>query len=292
MRAALREHPVLAYCVAAFGIAWGGILLLIGPAAIPLDAEHLALLLGFGYVAMLAGAGPAAVALTAIVDGRAGLHALRAEILAWRLPALRWAAALLIAPLSIAAVLAVLSLASPDFVPRLVVEPDRAALLQYVAVSALLTGVFEELGWTGLVARALIGRHGVLRTGLIVGALMAAWNLLIVTVKELSVPTPGPLPLVVLLAVGLLTWQIAYRVLMVAMYERTRSVLMAMVMQTSLVASWTALTPLALTNTTLVAFYLVLTALWCVVAAIALRAGRVADGTAQPLLPKVSVGAS
>jgi hypothetical protein len=57
---------------------------------------------------------------------------------------------------------------------------------------------------------------------------------------------------------------------MVWVYERTNaSLLVAMLMHTSLIAFWTSLTPLALVGTTLVTYYLVLSAaLWVVIAAI------------------------
>ena len=271
LRDRLQRHRLVAYCALTFAISWGGILLVIGPAGIALDAEHVGFLIGFGYVGMLAGPAVAGIVLTAFLDGRAGLRALGAELFRWRVGGRWWTAALLTAPLSIAAVLFALSLSSSDFLPRLLVENDRAGLLGFVAVTSLLTGVFEELGWTGFAASALIRRHGVLRTGIVVGLLTAAWNLPIVTVKELSLPTPGALPLAVLLAVSLLAWQPAYRVLLVWVYDRTRSVLLAMLMQTSLVAAWTSLTPLALSRTTLIAFYLALTAVWVAVAMLVLR---------------------
>lgn len=268
---------VLSYCVVTFVISWGGIFLLIGPGAVTLDAANLPILLGLGYVAMLLGPSVAAVAVTAALDGRPGLRALRDSLVTWRFAGRWWAIGALTAPVSITALLFALSFASPGYVPRLVVEGDRAALLGYVAVSATLTGVFEELGWTGFVVRTLLSRHGVVRTGVIVGLLMAAWNFLIVYVKELSLPTPGVLGLGIVLAVGLLTWQVAYRVLMVWVYDRTRSLLLAMLMQTSLVAAWTALTPLGLDQTTLVIFYILLTAIWCVAAAAVLRSGLLRD---------------
>ena len=267
----LRQHELLSYCVATFGISWGGIAALLVSGSVALDAEHLALILGLGYVAMLAGPVIAAIALRALIDGRPGVRALRAAAIRWRVGLGWWMVALLTAPLSISALLWSLSLFSPAYVPRLVLEADPVALLQFVAVTAVLTGVFEEIGWTGSATPLLLRRHGVVRTGLILGLLMAVWNLPIVLLKELSVPTLGVVPLSLFLAVSLITWQTAYRVLLVIAYDRTRSVLLAMAMQTSLVAAWTSLTPLGLTQGKLMTFYIALAGLWCVVGLVALR---------------------
>jgi hypothetical protein len=261
MAFALR-HPLLAYCAVVFAVSWGGILLLVGPGGVPLDVEHLALLIGVGYVAILAGPSLAAILLTGLLGGRPGLRDLGSRLVRWRVGARWYAAALLVAPLSILVVLLALSVVSPVFVPRLAVEDDRLALLQYSVVSALLVGVFEEIGWTGFAVPLLRRRHGVLATGLIVGLLYVAWKLLIVYLVEAVVRTPGALPMVVFLPATLLTWQVAYRVVLVWVYDRTGGLPVAMVMATSLTASWTSLNPLTQTRETLVVFYVILAAVW------------------------------
>lgn len=276
--ALLRRHQLVGWSAITVAISWGGILLLIGPGSVPVDAEHLAILIGLGYVAMLAGPTLATILMSAVLEVRVGLRSRWREFAHWKVGGRWWLTALLTAPITFVTVLVALSLAAPDYVPRLVVEDEPGALLQYVAVSALLTGVFEELGWTGFVTPALVPRHGVVRTGLIVGLMMAGWNALIVSVKELSIPTPGDLPIVVVIAAGLLTWQLPYRILMVWTYARTRSVLLAMAMQTSLVAAWTSLTPLTLSQSTLIVLYVVLAAIWGVMTWVVLRAPQ---GTQQ-----------
>jgi uncharacterized protein len=282
----VRRHPVWAYCAVAFGISWGGILLLIGPGGVTLDADHAVALIGFGYVAMLAGPSVAGVLLTAQGEGAAGLRHLRSRLLRWRVDGRWYAAALLTAPLTILAVLLALSLVYPGYVPRLVLEENRGGLVQYSIVSALLVGIFEEVGWTGFAVPALRRRHGVVATGLIVGLLLSAWNFLIVCLHEVSLPTPGAIPLAIYLLVSLLSWQVAYRVLLVWVYDRTGSLPVVMLMSTSLVAFWTMLTPLGLTRGMVMAYYLVLSIVWCgVIVVVALanqrrRARRPAVGVA------------
>ena len=230
-----------------------------------------------GYPAMLAAPTLAAILLTGLAYGEAGFRELLSRLLRWRV-GIRWyALALLIAPLTMLAVLLTLSLVSPAFRPLLFVEEDPFGRLLFSVVVGLWVGIFEELGWMGFAVPTLLGRRsGVLGTGLIVGFLYAAWSFLIVYLSQASDPTPGTLPMVIFLAVSLLTWLPAYRVLMVWVYERTNgSLLVVMLMSASFVVAWNSLNnALAQTLTTLTAFYLVLTVVWCaIVAVVALAQG-------------------
>ena len=98
----------------------------------------------------------------------------------WRVGAAWWAAALLIGPALVAAVLFGLALYSADFVPGLLTTEDKLGLLIFGLGWGLLGGgLLEELGWTGFVVPMLTQRYGTLATGLIVGLLWGAWHLLI-----------------------------------------------------------------------------------------------------------------
>jgi len=225
---------------------------------------------------MLAGPSVAGILLTGLVDGRAGLREFRSRLLKWRVGARWYAVALLTAPLVATAVLLGLSLTSPDFFPRIFISTeDKAFLLQFSIVSGLMVGIFEELGWTGFAVPKMRQRYGVLGRGLIVGLMFAAWNFLVVFWVSDATSTAGALPPALFVLVILFTWLPAYRVLMVWVYERTNgSLLVAMLMHVSLVASWTSMTPLALVEVPLVIYYLVFTAaLWVVVGAVALAQG-------------------
>jgi CAAX protease family protein len=58
---------------------------------------------------------------------------------------------------------------------------------------------------------------------------------------------------------------------MVWVYDRTGSLLLAILMHTSLIAFWRILTPLALSGLTLVTYYLIFTAAMWIIIAVALR---------------------
>ncbi len=283
----VKKQPLWTFLVLTFAISWGGILLSVGPGPFPPAQERMVRLLTFGYVAMLLGPTLSGILVTGLVSGRAGLRDLLSRFLHCRV-GMRWyVLALLTAPLSIAAVLFMLLLISPDYLPRLFVEADKSPLLLFSTTVALLVGIFEELGWTGLFVHTFLARgQGVLRTGLIVGLLYSAWNSLVVF--GASPMTIGTLPLAIYLPLGLLTWQPAYRILMVWVYNRTGSLLVAMLMQASLVAFWTSLTPAALVGATLMTFYLVLTVVFAVVIAFCLGATR--RDLSEPPLVNRTVG--
>jgi membrane protease YdiL (CAAX protease family) len=78
-------------------------------------------------------------------------------------------------------------------------------------IAGVMTGVFEELGWTGFAVPRLRLRHGVVATGLIVGLLWGAWHFPLFSGGDLS----GAVPRAVFLPVQLFSFLPAYRVLIV-----------------------------------------------------------------------------
>lgn len=90
--------------------------------------------------------------------------------------------------------------------------------------------------------------YSILGTGLIVGLLWGAWHFLAFFVgvsNSAGNPSAGAIPLVLFLPAILFTFLPLYRVLMVWVYDRTESLLVAILMHASLIASQTSLTSLA-----------------------------------------------
>jgi uncharacterized protein len=272
IKALVKSHPVVSYFALVFAISWGGVLTVVGvgPGGFPGTKEQSEMLFPFVYLAMLVGPSVTGIVLTGLLYGRSGLRELLSRLLKWRVGA-RWqAVAILTAPLLYIAVLLVLALASPVFLPGIFVSDEKPTLLLFGIAVGLGAGFFEELGWTGFAVPGLRPRHGVLGTGLIVGVLWGAWHFLTTFwgsgtasgALSLAIFVPG-----VLFAVGILP---AYRVLMVWVYDRTNgSLLVAMLMHASLTASMLILGPLA-TGAALATYILVLAAaLWVVVGAVA-----------------------
>jgi membrane protease YdiL (CAAX protease family) len=136
-----------------------------------------------------------------------------------------------------------------------------------------LVGAFvEELGWTGFVVPRLRRSHGVVTTGLVVGVLWATWHLL--QVIWTASASSGEVPPTVFVTVGFLsTYLLPYRVLMVWVYDHTESLLVAMLMHASLIASSISgfgLVPPTISGIPFLLMFLVFAAvLWAVVVTVA-----------------------
>ena len=270
----IKRHPVLTYFALTFAISWGGVLLVIGgPGGIPGTPEQLETLLPIAIVAMLIGPSVAGILLTGFIYGKAGFRELLSRLFKWRV-SLRWyAAAFLIAPLVFTAILLLLSLASSVFLPGILVSDDKSSLLLFGIVAGVMVGIFEELGWTGFAIPRLRQRYSILATGLIVGVLWGAWHILTNDLWPGSTISGTLPPALFLVANGFLflAGQLpAFRVLMVWVYDRTGSLLVAMLMHASLTASTLILGPLAISGTASLIFGVAFAvAMWVIVAAVA-----------------------
>jgi len=266
----IKRHPVLTYFALTFSISWGGMLLVVDPSHFPGTDKQLPLAL----LAMFTGPPVAGIMLTGLVHGRMGLHELLARLLRWRVDARWYAVALLTTPLLAMATLFALSLTSPVFLPAIVATDNKAAVLLPGIAAGLIT-VFEEIGWTGFVVPRLRLRYGILTTGLIVGVLWQAWHLLaniwVGSMYSVELSPALFLPLYFLSGATQLT---AYRILMVWVYDRTSSLLVATVMHASHTASTVFILIPLTTGVPLLTYILVLAAaLWVVVAAVAVANG-------------------
>ena len=275
IKAFIKRHPLPIYFALTFAISWGVILIVVGPGGLPGTPEQFETLIPFVGLAMLAGPPVAGILLISLVHGRAGLRDLLARMVRWRVGGRWYAVALLSAPLLMLTVTPFgLSLLFPEVLPRIFTSDEKVSLVLFGIAMGLAAGVFEELGWTGFAVPTLLKlRYGVLATGLIVGLLWGAWHFLVNVWS--SGTSSGAISLTLfmhsfLFSVGVLP---AYRVLMVWVYERTESLLVAMLMHASLTAGNIMLVPLA-TGMALVSWSLVLTAaLWVVVAVVAVANG-------------------
>jgi membrane protease YdiL (CAAX protease family) len=279
IKAFINSHPVATFYALVFAISWGGILLVVGvgPGGIPATKEQSVMLFPFVLLALFAGPSVAGIVLTGLVYGRAGFRDLLARMTRWRVGARWYAVALLLAPLLVMATLLVLSLASPEFLPRILTTSDKGSLLLFgIGWGLVGGGLLEELGWTGFAVPTLLRkRYDILSTGLIVGFLWGAWHYLIAFWG--SGTSSGALSLAVFLPalvfyVGSLP---AYRVLMVWVYDRTgESMLLAMLMHASFSASMLILQPLGIALVAGLSWNLVLAAaLWVVVGVVAVAQG-------------------
>ena len=217
----LRRHPVCSFFAGAFGISWGGILVVMAAADFnrielrPLDT-------GLIFVSMLLGPSMSGLALTALIEGRAGLRRLMARMTHWRLGFRAYLVALLTMPLLLLLTLWPLGLfLDPAYSPR---------FQWHLFAIGLIAGSFEELGWTGFAAPRLLQRQRLFLAGFWLGLVWALWHGL-VDFRQNSAAMGALWWLeFAVLYIGALT---AYRVLMTWLYAKTRSLLLAVLMHAS-----------------------------------------------------------
>jgi membrane protease YdiL (CAAX protease family) len=274
----ISTHAVAAYFALTFAISWGGVLLAIGgftgmSTTSPTSDSRFV----YALIAMLAGPSIAGILLTFLADRKQGLRECLSRALTWRVAARWYAFALLTAPLLWLVTSIALSLTSSQFLSGIVTSADKPGRVQVGLAVALGAGIFEELGWTGFAIPRLRRRHGVFVTGLVVGVLWGAWHLL-TSVFWAGRVSAGDLALSVFVPVSVLGvlvgYLAAFRVLMVWVYDRTGSLLVAMLMHVSLTASVLILDPERMTGTALLTYSFALAvAVWTAVALIAALSG-------------------
>jgi membrane protease YdiL (CAAX protease family) len=256
-----KRHSVISYFALAFAISWGGVLIVIGPGGIPeiMELTTTNPLFLSVYLVTIAGPTIAGILLTFFVYGKAGLHDIVSRLFKWKVGTRWYAVAILTPALSVFATLVALSIFSPAFLPGIITTGDKVSLLLFAIVIGLVTGFFEELGWTGFAIPKISKRYGVLATGLFVGILWGAWHFVS---NFYGVNTSsGTLPLTLFFPAILFSFLPPYRVLMVWVYDHTKSLFVAMAMHGCLDIFWLISTPTGILGVNLVTWYIA----WAVV---------------------------
>lgn len=274
IRKVVTGHAATVYFMLTFAISWSGVLLVTAGGGMSGTSPTSDPRFVYALVAMLAGPAISGILLTAIVNGTDGLRDLFARATKWRVARRWYVIALLMAPALWSATLFALSIVSPRFLPALVTSPNKITLVATGFTVATAAAIFEEIGWTGFAIPHLLRRHSVRRAGLVVGVLWGSWHLL-TNVLWAAPAASGDLPLSTFLPWsvlgGFVGYLVAFRVLMVWVYQRTGSILIAILMHVSVTASVLTLEPAGLTGVSaLVASYAVAATLWIAVAAIAI----------------------
>ena len=156
IRGAAKRHPLVAYFVLAYTLAW---------MLIPLV---LSVSLAFAIIALFAPA-IAAVVVAALVEGRGGVNTLLRRVVQWRV-GLVWYGVALGLPAALA--LAVLAIHGLLGAPISIAPQDIGLTL---ILAALVIG--EEIGWRGFALPRLQARYNHLTSSLILGVLWAVWHL-------------------------------------------------------------------------------------------------------------------
>ena len=206
MTTARRPSPLACFVAVAYAISWGW--------TFPLVAAGDVVKTGVGWptsVPALAGPVLAALLVTAVVWGRAGLRDLLVRVARWRMP-LRWWAATL-SPLAFLGV-ALLVASAANKLPRgsdfgrYSGLPAVGFVAVWLIVIVLTFG--EETGWRGFALPLLQCRYGALAAALLLTPIWALWHLpfFFTVATYRNFPLPGYVGFVFGLACGsiVLTW--------------------------------------------------------------------------------------
>jgi membrane protease YdiL (CAAX protease family) len=234
----VRTRPLGTYYALVFAISWGSFLALMGgPGGIPAPSGDMLRLMPRAVVALLAGPFVSGLLMIGFTQGKAGFHDLLRRLRAGGAGS-RWlrAVVLLAGPLALLALPLAASAIWPAFLPRILTSSDRGPILGLAFGAGLSTAFFEEVGWTGFAIPVFLRRKGVMATGLATGYLWGAWH--IVVNLWSSGDASGSLEPALLLHSFAFSFAVlpAFRILMVHVYDRTRSLLLAVLMHLSLTA--------------------------------------------------------
>jgi len=259
IKAFVKRHPVLVYYALVFAISWGCILIVLGPGGFLGTSVTTQTQLFVGGPISLLDPSISGVLLTGLIYGKPGLRLLLSRLLKWRVMAGWYALVFLIAP-----VLTTISLLALSITPAIVTAEDKVGMLfSGIALGFFSSPFFEELGWTGFATPELRKRFSVLETGLIMGLLWGVWRF---PIFSASARDSTSLPPALFMAVLLFSWLLPYRVLMVWVYDHTKSLLLSILMHVPLIVGQFVLWPSDSTSAQIVSGTLVFTAtLWALV---------------------------
>jgi membrane protease YdiL (CAAX protease family) len=236
---------------------------MIKPYSFPLTPDQSETVGPLLYVGMLLGPSVSGLLLTGLMNGKDGYRQLYGRLTSWRSNILWYTAATFGTPILATILLLGLSLFSPEFTPQIFSTDEKSGLIMIGAVVGLMVGFFEELGWTGFAVPQLRQRYSIHSTGLIVGLLWGLWHFPpFWGTNSFS----GGLPLSILLG-QLFAWLPPFRTIMVHVYDRTKSLLVTVLMHASLVFTTLTLPSLELSGVYLLTWLAIWGAtLWGIVA--------------------------
>lgn len=257
----VKRHSVVIYFVLAFGIAWIGSFVLVGPKYL---AGEVIVFDDVGKMAIVALLAPftSGLLMTYLADGKAGLKELSAGMKKYKVGG-RWYLPLLIFPALLILVSVLLGiLVSPEMAP---------VFTTFGIVGGLSAGFLEETGWTGFAYPRMSGKASVLSTSIYLGIIHAIWHFAFSFLGSSNDLGIYYFPYFL----GSSLHIVALRVLIVWAYSNTDSVLLAMLMHASSTGFFGILISTTMAPVNWVIFYTVYGVVLCLAASlVALKYGR------------------
>lgn len=181
----VNRHPLIAFFVLAYSCTWLSVL---GVNTI-YAGTTLTFLLALPFLLLSPGPLYAAVIVTALTSGKAGVKTLLRKFIQWRVGWRWYAIALLLAPaIGVSAVYLNVLFGAPN--PTVALLSSLPSLLLAFAIRLVdpTNGpMMEELGWRGYALPQLQERHSALTANLILGVVVAGWHLPFVLSGDLPV---------------------------------------------------------------------------------------------------------
>jgi proline iminopeptidase len=224
LRAWIGDHQTTTFFAATYAVSW---LLWLGP-ALGIRGVAGALLLYGGVF------GPAVVAATLTCLTGGSLRTWMRGLVRFRAPS-RWYAAVLGAPIVIVAATVALFVLTDGKIETSLLGERLAAYLPILVIWTL-AGAGEEPGWRGFALPRLQERLAPLRATVLLGVLWALWHLPLLAAADEPSHGLDPLPLVgvTLMTIGAI---VAYAVFYTYLWNRTRSIWLAILFHGSLTAA-------------------------------------------------------
>ena len=230
----IEQHALLSYFIITFFISWGSVILILGPSRIigtPQEREDLLYILVFP---LLLGPTIASLTLTTILYDKSGLKKLGSRLTTWKVKPQWYLIALLLAPILGFSTLMLLLSTSEVYRPAILTTDNKIALIIVAFIIGLSAGIFEETGWTGFAIPELRKHYDVFTSGLILGFMWGIWHY----IQAIWGSGNDAGTFTMSLFLPLITFYVAvlpaYRIIMVWVYEHTKSLLIAMIMHASL----------------------------------------------------------
>jgi membrane protease YdiL (CAAX protease family) len=256
----LRRFPVAGFCTAALLFEWGAFAIVVGrrwsrgETMQPADAFLLFPLLVLSMAAL--------GIIGSVLLLRPDIEPLSRRAGRWRVP-LRWYLPIVLPPLAIYLVLQGLAAwMSPSFAP---------GLFAWGILIGLFPGICEELGWMGYLFPRIRADHGAFTSALILGVLWALWHLPVLNYLGAAGPHGASFMAFAGAFAGVL---VAFRVIMVWVYEHTRSVLLMQLLHASSTGSLVLLSPPHISSADEALWYAVYAAALAVIALLLFRPAR------------------
>ncbi len=264
----LQRHPLTGYFVLAYAISWSLILIILVKNGIRffhgeniLEGKMSSHML-WVWLAMLAGPSTAGILSTLVADGKQGVISLARSVLKFKMNIRWYLLSLLLFPVLLLTVFSGLYVIDPRFHPHSLLFPGIAG--------GLITGFFEEMGWTGFALPALLKRYSLFNSAVILGVIHAFWHVLGDVTGSLQHYGSW-------YALHFFLWIVAlvsFRSITSWIYVRTKSVFAAQLSHASFTGSQVILTPATLTAREDILWYACFTVAVLILAFFVVRADK------------------